>query len=163
MQTFFFLSLNSKTNLQIKLSFIIISCFGCIENFSMPNFRIKRNFQNIKFSLQPPANFQKTIIPRNGKKKKNEIGNCKIRIQHCYRWWNFYVFVWAENWTTITVWVFPDKPTPTKVIRSLLKKMIACFFGLTGHFATIPLEDRKTINAKRYAKIYFPKVINEIR
>jgi len=64
-----------------------------------------------------------------------------------------------------TVWVFPDEPNPTKVVRpqSTSKKMIACFFGLTGHIATIPLEDRKTVNAKWYTEICLPKVMKEIR
>ena len=33
----------------------------------------------------------------------------------------------------------------------------------TGHIATISLEDRKTVNAKWYAEICLPKVIDEIR
>ena len=41
-----------------------------------------------------------------------------------------------------TVWVFKDEPNPTKVVygRSTLKQMVACFFGKTGHVATVPLE-----------------------
>lgn len=64
-----------------------------------------------------------------------------------------------------TVWVFPDEPNPTKVVRSrsTSKKMIACFFGQTGHIATIPLEDQKTVNAKWYTGICLPKVIQEMR
>ena len=47
--------------------------------------------------------------------------------------------------------------------RSTSKKMIACFFGLTGHIATIPLENRNTVNAKWHIEICLSKVINEIR
>lgn len=64
-----------------------------------------------------------------------------------------------------TVWVFQDESNPTKVVRarSTSKKMIACFFGCTGHIATIPLEDRRTVNAEWYTVICLPKVIDEIR
>lgn len=64
-----------------------------------------------------------------------------------------------------TVWVFQDEPNPTKVVRSrsTSKKMIACFFGYTGHVATIALEDRRTVNAEWYTTICWPEVINEIR
>lgn len=41
--------------------------------------------------------------------------------------------------------------------------MIACFFGCTGHVATIPLEDRRTVNADWYTTICLPEVIDEIR
>lgn len=64
-----------------------------------------------------------------------------------------------------TVWVFDDEPNPTKVVRSrsTSKKMIACFFGCTGHVATIPLEDRRTVNAEWYTTICLPTVFDEIR
>lgn len=64
-----------------------------------------------------------------------------------------------------TVWVFQDEPNPTKVVRSrsTSKKMIACFFGCTGHVATIPLEDRRTVNAEWYTTICLPTVFDEIR
>ena len=41
-----------------------------------------------------------------------------------------------------TVWVFPNEPNLTKVVRSqsTSKKIIAYFFGLTEHIGTIPLE-----------------------
>ena len=47
------------------------------------------------------------------------------------------------------VWVFPDENTPVtfKRNRSASKQMVACFFAKIGHFATIPLEDRKTVTA----------------
>ena len=64
-----------------------------------------------------------------------------------------------------TVWVFHDEPNPTKVVRSrsTSKKMIACFFGCTGHVATIPLEDRRSVNAEWYTTICLPTVFDEIR
>ena len=49
-----------------------------------------------------------------------------------------------------TVWVFQDEPNPTKVVRarSTSKQMVACFFGKTGHVATVPLEERRTVNSE---------------
>ena len=64
-----------------------------------------------------------------------------------------------------TVWVFPDDPRPTKVVRarSASKKMIAAFFGKSGYIATVPLEDHRTINALWYTTICLPKVVAELR
>lgn len=64
-----------------------------------------------------------------------------------------------------SVWVFQDELNPTKVVRSrsVSKKMIAAFFGVTGHVATVALEDRRTVNADWYTTICLPEVINEIR
>lgn len=64
-----------------------------------------------------------------------------------------------------TVWVFQDEPNPTKVIRarSTSKQMIACFFGITGHVATVPLEQRRTVNSEWYTTICLPEVLGEIR
>lgn len=64
-----------------------------------------------------------------------------------------------------TVWVFSHEPKPTKVIRSrsVGKRMIACFFGKSGHVATIPLVERKSINAEWYTTICLPKVVEEVR
>ena len=42
--------------------------------------------------------------------------------------------------------------------RSASKQMIACFFAKFGHFATIPLEDRKTVTADWYVNHCLPKV-----
>lgn len=63
------------------------------------------------------------------------------------------------------VWVFQNEPKPTKVVRSrsVSKKMIASFFGITGHVATVALEDRRTVNAEWYTTICLPEVIGEIR
>lgn len=64
-----------------------------------------------------------------------------------------------------TVWVFQDEPNPTKVVRarSTSKQMIACFFGKTGHVATVPLEQRRTVNSEWYTTICLPVVFQEIR
>lgn len=64
-----------------------------------------------------------------------------------------------------TVWVFQSEPNPTKVVRarSTLKQMVALFFGKTGHVATVPLEDRRTVNSEWYTTICLPKVFKEIR
>lgn len=63
-----------------------------------------------------------------------------------------------------TVWVFQDEPKPTKVlrVRSTSKQMIACFFGITGHVATVTLEQRKTVNSEWYTTICLPEVFGEI-
>lgn len=64
-----------------------------------------------------------------------------------------------------TVWVFEDEPNPTKVVRarSTSKQMVACFFGKTGHVATVPLEQRRTVNSEWYTTICLPEVFGEIR
>ncbi|XP_015599901.1 histone-lysine N-methyltransferase SETMAR-like [Cephus cinctus] len=64
-----------------------------------------------------------------------------------------------------TVWVFQDEPNPTKIVRgrSTSKQMVACFFGITGHVATIALEQRKSVNSEWYTTICLPEVIGEIR
>lgn len=64
-----------------------------------------------------------------------------------------------------TVWVFQSEPNPTKVVRarSTAKQMVACFFRKTGHVATIPLEQRRTVNSEWYTTICLPEVFNAIR
>ena len=64
-----------------------------------------------------------------------------------------------------TVWVFQDESNPTKVVRarSTSKQMVACFFGKTGHVATVPLEQRRTVNSEWYTTICLPEVFEEIR
>lgn len=64
-----------------------------------------------------------------------------------------------------TVWVFQDELNPTKVVRgrSTAKQMVACFFGRMGHVATVPLEQRKTVNSEWYTTICLPEVFGEIR
>ena len=41
--------------------------------------------------------------------------------------------------------------------------MIACFFGINGHVATVVLEKRRTVNSEWYMTICLPEVIGEIR
>lgn len=64
-----------------------------------------------------------------------------------------------------TVWVFQDEPSPTKVVRSrsTSKQMVACFFGISGHVATVPLVEKRTVNSEWYTTICLPKVFGEIR
>ena len=64
-----------------------------------------------------------------------------------------------------TVWVFQDEPKPTKVVRtrSTSKQMVACFFGKIGHFATIALEQCRTVNSEWYTTHCLPVVFQEIR
>lgn len=64
-----------------------------------------------------------------------------------------------------TVWVFQDEPNPTKVTRSrsTSKQMVACFFAKTGHVATVPLEQRRTVNSEWYTTICLPEVFGELR
>ncbi|XP_031634629.1 histone-lysine N-methyltransferase SETMAR-like, partial [Contarinia nasturtii] len=64
-----------------------------------------------------------------------------------------------------TVWVFQSEDNPTKVVRarSVAKQMVACFFAISGHVATVPLEDRKTVNSDWYTTIFLPEVFGELR
>lgn len=64
-----------------------------------------------------------------------------------------------------TVWVFQNEAKPTKVVRSrsASKKMIASFFKITGHVATVALDNQKTVNADWYTTICLPNVLAEIR
>lgn len=64
-----------------------------------------------------------------------------------------------------TVWVFQFENAPTKILqtRSVGKKMVACFFRKTGHIATVPLEDRRTVNSEWYTTICLPEIFGEIR
>ncbi|CAH1992382.1 unnamed protein product [Acanthoscelides obtectus] len=47
--------------------------------------------------------------------------------------------------------------------RSVSKKMVATFVSKAGHFATIPLNERRTVTADWYTTICLPKVITEHR
>lgn len=64
-----------------------------------------------------------------------------------------------------TVWVFQDEPPPTKVARSrsVGKQMVACFFSITGHVATVPLVEQRTVTANWYVIIGFPAAFEEVR
>ena len=61
--------------------------------------------------------------------------------------------------------MFQDEANPTKVARagSTSKQMIACFFGKTAHMASVPLEQRRTVNSEWYKKICLPVFFQEIR
>ena len=57
--------------------------------------------------------------------------------------------------------LFPEEPPPPKKLqrsRSAQKKMVACFFGKSGHVATILLKDRRTVTADWYVQHCLPKV-----
>ena len=58
------------------------------------------------------------------------------------------------------VWVFPDEIPPVKFKRnrSASKNLRACFFAKFGHFATIPLEDRKRVTADWHVNNCLPKI-----
>ena len=58
------------------------------------------------------------------------------------------------------VWVFPDENPPVKFKRnrSVSKQKIVCFFVKFGHFATIPMEDKKTVTTDWYVRHCLPKV-----
>ena len=60
-----------------------------------------------------------------------------------------------------SVWCFPDEAPPTKVRRSRSsgKKMVASFFTKRGHLTTVPLDNRRTVNAEWYVTECLPKVI----
>lgn len=70
-----------------------------------------------------------------------------------------------ENKNQSRVWVYEDELKPTKVIRSrsTAKKMVATFVSKSGHVATIPLEDRRTVNADWYTTICLPSIFAELR
>lgn len=71
----------------------------------------------------------------------------------------------SETEQQSTEWAFQDEPNPTKVLRSRSnsKQMVATFFGIMGHIATIPLEECKTVNSEWYTTICLPDVIGKIR
>ncbi|XP_073953007.1 histone-lysine N-methyltransferase SETMAR-like [Choristoneura fumiferana] len=62
-------------------------------------------------------------------------------------------------------WVFrfEELPTKEKRGRSVGKKMVASFFGRTGHYATIVLEDQKTVTAEWYTNNCLPLVLKKVR
>jgi len=64
-----------------------------------------------------------------------------------------------------TVWMFEGEDNPTKVARtkSTSKKMVATFFGISGHIATIPVEGRRTVNSEWYTTVCLPEVFSRIR
>ena len=60
-----------------------------------------------------------------------------------------------------SVWLFPGQPAPQKFkrSRSTTKQMIAVFFSKSGHVVTVPLQERKTVNAEWYINTCLPKVL----
>lgn len=60
-----------------------------------------------------------------------------------------------------TVWLFRDESRPQKVKRSRSsgKQMVATFVSQSGHIATIPLQEQKTVTARWYIDICIPQVI----
>ena len=63
------------------------------------------------------------------------------------------------------VWLFPGETPPQKFkrTRSVGKQMVATFFSSKGHVATIPLEDRRTIDADWYINQCIPVVLENWR
>ena len=59
-----------------------------------------------------------------------------------------------------SVWLFPGESPPVKLkrSRSFSKQTIAVFFAKSGHVASVPLKERKIINAEEYSIICLPKV-----
>lgn len=64
-----------------------------------------------------------------------------------------------------TVWVFQDELNPIKVVRgrSTSTQMVACFFGISGHVATVPLKECRTVNSDLYATMCLPEVYRIVR
>ena len=64
-----------------------------------------------------------------------------------------------------SVWVFEPEPNRTKIVCGKItsRQMVDCFFGKTGHVATVPLENRRTVNYELYTTICLRKVFGEIR
>ena len=55
------------------------------------------------------------------------------------------------------VWIFEPEPNPTKVVcGKITSDQVACFFWKTGHLATVPLENRRTVNSEWYTTICLP-------
>src|SRR5436189_3894103 len=48
-------------------------------------------------------------------------------------------------------------------VPSVSKKIVATFISKTGHLATIPLQDQRTVTADWYTTICLPEVIAELR
>ena len=62
-------------------------------------------------------------------------------------------------------WIFQNEEKPTKLrrSRSVCKKMVASFFRITGHIITVPIEDRRSVNAEWYSTICLPRVLDRMR
>lgn len=97
--------------------------------------------------------------------KKYQCGASKVVYNICTGDESWIYAYEPETKQQSTVWVFQDEQNPTKVVRgrSTSKQMVACFFGITGHVATVALEQRRTINSEWYTTICLPEVIEKIR
>ena len=51
-----------------------------------------------------------------------------------------------------------DPPVKFKRYKSVRKQMVASFFEMGDHVATVPLEDRRTLNADWYTSIFLLKI-----
>lgn len=62
-------------------------------------------------------------------------------------------------------WVFPfeDLPTKVKKSRSIGKQMVASFFGKSGHYTTVSLENQRTVTADWYVNTCLPRVLEKVR
>lgn len=63
------------------------------------------------------------------------------------------------------VWMFPNEEPPTKVVRcrSVGKQMVATFVRRSGLIATIPLQNRRTVNAEWYTTVCLPQVFSVLK
>lgn len=64
-----------------------------------------------------------------------------------------------------SVWVFPGDAPPIKFkrTRSTGKQMVASFIARSGHVATVPLEDRRTVTSDWYVHHCLPKAFEAWR
>ena len=72
-------------------------------------------------------------------------------------------FTYFENFETkqqFSVRPFPGEKPPVEIqeIENRFKQMIAVFFAKSGHVASFPIQERKTVNAEWYTNICLPKV-----
>lgn len=93
---------------------------------------------------------------------------CSRRIPHknllnLYTWDKIWIYSYRSKQYSV-VWVFDNEPNPTKVVYSRINsKEKLAFFGCTGHVITVPLEDRRTVDAEGNIKISLPTVFNKIQ
>ena len=59
-----------------------------------------------------------------------------------------------------SIWLFPGESPPVKLkrSRSTSKQVFAVFFAKFGHVTSVPLQERKTVQAEWYINICLPKV-----
>lgn len=70
-----------------------------------------------------------------------------------------------ERKSQSAVWVFEGEVKPTKVVRprSVSKKMVASFVSKSGHVATVPLQERRTVTAEWYITVCLPEIFSKLR